>query len=116
MRYVWDMCSVRYANNLLKNPATKRLSGKNQLIYLMFCKTEAPLEILDPVRLICKNPCEDFFLKTHQHPSHIYAVSAHWFPEASIGTTVYHVDVQKQLASATPFAPPGSHHATQTNI
>ena len=28
MRYVWDMCGVRYANNLLKNPATKRLSGK----------------------------------------------------------------------------------------
>ena len=28
--YVWDMCGVRYANNLLKNPATKRLSGKNQ--------------------------------------------------------------------------------------
>ena len=27
--YVWDMCGVRYANNLLKNPATKRLSGKN---------------------------------------------------------------------------------------
>ena len=29
--YVWDMCGVRYANNLLKNPATKRLSGKRQL-------------------------------------------------------------------------------------
>ena len=28
VRYVWDMCGVRYANNLLKNPATKRLSGK----------------------------------------------------------------------------------------
>ena len=28
--YVWDMCGVRYANNLLKNPATKRLSGKNK--------------------------------------------------------------------------------------
>ena len=27
--YVWDMSGVRYANNLLKNPATKRLSGKN---------------------------------------------------------------------------------------
>ena len=27
--YVWDMCGVRYANNLLKNPATKRLSGKS---------------------------------------------------------------------------------------
>ena len=26
--YVWDMSGVRYANNLLKNPATKRLSGK----------------------------------------------------------------------------------------
>ena len=26
--YVWDMCGVRYANNLLKNPAMKRLSGK----------------------------------------------------------------------------------------
>ena len=25
---VWDMCGVRYANNLVKNPATKRLSGK----------------------------------------------------------------------------------------
>ena len=25
--YVWDMCGVRYANNLLKNPATKRLSA-----------------------------------------------------------------------------------------
>ena len=25
--YVWDMSGVRYANNLLKNPATKRLSG-----------------------------------------------------------------------------------------
>ena len=30
--YVWDMCGVRYANNLLKNPATKRLSGKTILI------------------------------------------------------------------------------------
>ena len=29
--YVWDMCGVRYANNLLKNPATKRLSGKSPL-------------------------------------------------------------------------------------
>ena len=29
--YVWDMCGVRYANNLLKNPATKRLSGKTPL-------------------------------------------------------------------------------------
>ena len=28
--YVWDMCGVRYANNLLKNPATKRLSGKKK--------------------------------------------------------------------------------------
>ena len=28
--YVWDMCGVRYPNNLLKNPATKRLSGKNE--------------------------------------------------------------------------------------
>ena len=28
--YVWDMCGVRYANNLLKNPATKRLSGKKR--------------------------------------------------------------------------------------
>ena len=28
--YVWDMSGVRYANNLLKNPATKRLSGKNK--------------------------------------------------------------------------------------
>ena len=27
--YVWDMCGVRYANNLLKNPATKRFLGKN---------------------------------------------------------------------------------------
>ena len=26
--YVWDMSGVRYANNLLKNPATKRLSEK----------------------------------------------------------------------------------------
>ena len=32
MRYVWDMCGVRYANNLLKNPATKRLSGKKKTI------------------------------------------------------------------------------------
>ena len=29
--YVWDMCGVRYANNLLKNPATKRLSGKKTI-------------------------------------------------------------------------------------
>ena len=29
--YVWDMCGVRYANNLLKNPAMKRLSGKTAL-------------------------------------------------------------------------------------
>ena len=28
--YVWDMSGVRYANNLLKNPATKRLSGKKR--------------------------------------------------------------------------------------
>ena len=32
--YVWDMCGVRYANNLLKNPATKRLSG---IIYILIC-------------------------------------------------------------------------------
>ena len=32
--YVWDMCGVRYANNLLKNPATKRLSGKKKFTYL----------------------------------------------------------------------------------
>ena len=31
--YVWDMCGVRYANNLLKNPATKRLSGKTFLAF-----------------------------------------------------------------------------------
>ena len=30
VRYVCDMCGVRYANNLLKNPATKRLSGKKK--------------------------------------------------------------------------------------
>ena len=36
--YVWDMCDVldmcgvRYANNLLKNPATKRLSGKQLFV------------------------------------------------------------------------------------
>ena len=29
--YVWDMCGVRYANNLLKNPATKRLLGIRRL-------------------------------------------------------------------------------------
>ena len=27
--YVWDMSGVRYANNLLKNPATKHLSGNS---------------------------------------------------------------------------------------
>ena len=31
--YVWDMCGVRYANNLLKNPATKRLSGIKKLVF-----------------------------------------------------------------------------------
>jgi len=31
VRYVGDMCGVRYANNLLKNPATKRLSGKKNV-------------------------------------------------------------------------------------
>ena len=39
--YVWDMCGVRYANNLLKNPATKRLSGKKGLIlsvHLLFLR------------------------------------------------------------------------------
>ena len=30
--YVWDMSGVRYANNLLKNPATKRLSGKTNAV------------------------------------------------------------------------------------
>ena len=29
---VLDMCGVRYANNLLKNPATKRLSGKKLFV------------------------------------------------------------------------------------
>ena len=33
--YVWDMCCVRYANNLLKNPATKRLSGKRCAFQIM---------------------------------------------------------------------------------
>ena len=32
--YVWDMCGVRYANNLLKNPATKRLSGTKKQNFL----------------------------------------------------------------------------------
>ena len=32
--YVWDMCGVRYANNLLKNPATKRLSGKKRQVHI----------------------------------------------------------------------------------
>ena len=36
--YVWDMCGVRYANNLLKNPATKRLSGKNTQLGRKFVK------------------------------------------------------------------------------
>ena len=42
MGYVWcdgyvrDMCGVRYANNLLKNPATKRLSGKVLLVRFDF--------------------------------------------------------------------------------
>ena len=31
-----DMCGVRYANNLLKNPATKRLSGKTPRF--VFCE------------------------------------------------------------------------------
>ena len=35
--YVWDMCGVRYANNLLKNPATKRLSGK--MVFDLHSKT-----------------------------------------------------------------------------
>ena len=35
--YVWDMSGVRYANNLLKNPATKRLSGKKVLFALRAC-------------------------------------------------------------------------------
>ena len=40
--YVWDMwicvdmCGVRYANNLLKNPAAKRLSGKTPRF--VFCE------------------------------------------------------------------------------
>ena len=37
--YVWDMCGVRYANNLLKNPATKRLSGKIQPPRLVAART-----------------------------------------------------------------------------
>ena len=35
VRYLWDMCGGRYANNLLKNPATKRLSGKKQYLILI---------------------------------------------------------------------------------
>ena len=42
--YVWDMCGVRYANNLLKNPATKRLSGKTRWIVLS-CLTPLSLGI-----------------------------------------------------------------------
>ena len=43
--YVWDMCGVRYANNLLKNPATKRLSGK---IFSFFMKSDVgSLALLD---------------------------------------------------------------------
>ena len=34
--YVWDMSGVRYANNLLKNPATKRLSGKRTMVVLIW--------------------------------------------------------------------------------
>ena len=41
--YVWDMCGVRYANNLLKNPATKRLSGKSSAFYLSDHRHEVPL-------------------------------------------------------------------------
>ena len=36
VRYVWDMRGVRYANNLLKNPATKRLSGKKMSSFCFF--------------------------------------------------------------------------------
>ena len=39
--YVWDMCGVRYANNLLKNPATKRLSGKSKT-NLSTCAQKCP--------------------------------------------------------------------------
>ena len=41
--YVWDMCGVRYANNLLKNPATKRLSGKKKNIYIYIYKRSCML-------------------------------------------------------------------------
>ena len=34
--YVWDMCGVKYASNLLKNPATKRLSGIDFVDFLFF--------------------------------------------------------------------------------
>ena len=47
--YVWeymcgvlDMCGVRYANNLLKNPATKRLSGKNFTIHWFWSISAGP--------------------------------------------------------------------------
>ena len=50
--YVWDMCGVRYANNLLKNPATKRLSGKRLLIEKVF--------YCDRLRNICSRRLEEF--------------------------------------------------------
>ena len=33
-KYVWDICGVRYANNLLKNLATKRFLGKINIFYI----------------------------------------------------------------------------------
>ena len=44
--YVWDMCGVRYANNLLKNPATKRLSGKNVVTSHLSCRVHLCCDVL----------------------------------------------------------------------
>ena len=51
--YVWDMCGVRYANNLLKNPATKRLSGKKMIlpsckVFGFLCESKRSLSATGP--------------------------------------------------------------------
>ena len=87
------------------------LHSLDQLIYFIFCKTEAPLEILDPVRLICKNLCEDCCQDEVSPKQGIHVASTHEF------LSVYHSTRNDRVGELllspfpTPMDLPAKRHA-----
>ena len=79
--YVWDMCGVRYANNLLKNPATKRLSGKK--LGQVRNPTKPTWNVQNPMFLCEIDHIQLVFLSDFWLPSS--AISPFWFPEKTWG-------------------------------